>query len=131
MVSRISMANANPRSPDYLFACARCGVSYFTEGYTPVNGRAPIWHAQQGGKARGFSGKRPLYSKSMLSSSTSARLSPAFDQNAFAEDRRSRDFSRNDLLISARRSANATRAMYTATANGIARAIRQRKTGVT
>ena len=63
----------------------------------------------------------------MLSSSTSARLSPAFDQNAFAEDRRSRDFSRNDLLISARRSANATRAMYTATANGIARAIRQRK----
>ena len=37
----------------------------------------------------------------------------------------------NDLLISARRSANATRAMYTATANGIARAIRQRKTGVT
>jgi hypothetical protein len=42
MVSRISMANANPRFPDYLFACARCGVSYFTEGYTPVNGRAPI-----------------------------------------------------------------------------------------
>ena len=33
MVPGISKATINPRYPDYLFACAKCGVSYFTESY--------------------------------------------------------------------------------------------------
>jgi transcription elongation factor Elf1 len=33
MVPSISKATINPRYPDYLFACAKCGVSYFAESY--------------------------------------------------------------------------------------------------
>jgi hypothetical protein len=32
MVLSISMATINPRNPDYLFSCAKCDLSYFTEG---------------------------------------------------------------------------------------------------
>jgi hypothetical protein len=32
----------NPREPEHVFACMRCGLSYLTEDHVPVNGRAVI-----------------------------------------------------------------------------------------
>ena len=31
MMPSISEANVNPRCPNYIFVCAKCGVSYFAE----------------------------------------------------------------------------------------------------
>lgn len=33
-----TIATADPQEPEHVFACRKCGVSYFTKDYIPVGG---------------------------------------------------------------------------------------------